>query len=99
GGRKRGSSMSARCGTCEPEGVDSPNRGGAVPRVVRWRLRAVPLLCRAACVLAALSPLWQAAAQPEEEKPEPASHIIPAGQIDLARLVDLAAQELGLRVE
>src|SRR5690606_40202867 len=41
----------------------------------------------------------QGASQPEQEPAEASSHIIPAGQIELARLVDLAAQELGLSVE
>ncbi len=53
-----------------------------------------------ACMIAlsVAGPASRAWGQPEA-RPAPPAQIIPAGQIELARLVDLAAQQLGLNVE
>jgi general secretion pathway protein D len=62
------------------------------------RTRTTLLKWGAGCTIVVLGLSSQAASQLEVAAPQP-SHIIPAGQIELARLVDLAAQELGLSVE
>src|SRR5690606_29942279 len=67
--------------------------GEPAPRISR---RLPGAAC--AILMSGLALSSQGASQPEPAPPQQ-SHIIPAGQIELARLVDLAAQELGLSVE